>query len=258
MATKQELIQRWDGFLAKIEARFNESLVHAEEACVGQLEETDYDYYTVIRAWQGMKSQLYTLIQKIDETWHQKVEPEMRELGDFWTDESYKSSKLSDKLSLRLDKFQRSLEGNLSQRFYDHVMSKAPKHTNCSQCNAEIALKTAVFRAQYVICSFCNTVNTFEPTTQFNQIGWNIVDTIAATKTQHLFELMEEASEAIRLQRKPVDQKYWDDYKKAYFDYYEGYFKARIQLNTEAEARYDADMQRKTKEYEEYERIQRN
>lgn len=258
METKETLIQRWDTFLKKIEERFNESLSHAEEACVSQLEETDFDYYTVFRSWQGMKAQIHVLIQKIDDTWHGKVEPEMRELGDFWTDESYKSSALNDKLIVKLDDFQRTLEGKLSLMFYDHVMLQTEKHINCSQCNAQLAINKSIFRSQYITCSFCNTVNTFEPTTQFLQIGWNVIDNIAALKTIKQYNAMEVASEAIRLQRKPVAQHFWDEYKKAYFNYYEAYFKERIQLNAEAADRYEADMQRKTKEYEDYENIQKN
>lgn len=258
METKETLIQRWDGFLDKIEHRFNESLLHAEEACIAQLEETEYDYYTVYRSWQGMKAQIHELIQKIHDTWHEKVEPQMRSLGDFWTDESFKSSKLSDQLIDRLDNFQRALEGKLSILFYDHVMTKAEKHTHCTQCNANIAINLTIFRAQYLTCGFCNTVNTYEPTAQFNQIGWNIVDNIAAVKTQDYFKVMDAAYEAISSQRKPVAQHFWDAYKQGYFAYYEAYFKERITLNAEAAERYDADMQRKTKEYQDFEHQQRN
>ena len=83
MNTKEELIQRWDGFLKKIEDRFHESLKHAEEACSEQLVATDYEYETVMRSWQGMKAQIHELIRKIYDTWHAKVEPEMRQLCTF-------------------------------------------------------------------------------------------------------------------------------------------------------------------------------
>jgi len=258
MPTKEELIHRWDNFLTKIENRFNESLEQAEAACFEQLHETDFDYYTVFRSWQGIKAQIQLLIQKIHETWHQKVEPEMRYLGDFWTDESYKSSELSDRLTSDLEAFQRTLEGKLSLLFYNHVMAKTDEHIPCSQCNAMVAINMAMFRAQYLICAYCNTVNTYEPTTQFHQIGWNIIDNIAAHNTKAYFEAMETASEALRLQRKPVAQHYWNQYKKAYFQYYEAYFKERIKYNAEAADRYEDDMKRKTKEYNDYEQIQRN
>lgn len=257
MGNQQELIQRWDAFLTKITARFYESLQHAEEACLEQMVETDYDYDTVFRSWQGMKAQIHELIQKIDTVWHGKVRPEMQALGNFYNEEGYKASDTNDRLIDELFKFERQLEGKLSQQFYDHAIQIASKKEACSQCDAILEIKKDIFRAQYITCTYCNAVNTVEPETKFVKIGWGIIDNIAALKAQPEYEAMEKALNNLNKRRKTEqDDSHWYAYENAYYAYWEKYFNERIKLNSDAKERYEADMQRKRTEYEEYERIQ--
>ncbi len=256
MATEQELINRWDSFLGKITARFHESLSHAQEACVEQLIETDYEYETVFIAWQGMKAQIRELIAKIDSTWSEKVEPEMRAIGDFWTDHHHKGSELSDKLEEALGAFERMLEGKLSQQFYDHTIRLAEKKHKCTQCDAGIVLKKDIFRAQYITCTYCNTVNTIEPEAAFMKIGWGVVDNIAKVKAQTEYDRLLQTEEALRSQRKPIAESYWQAYESAYFNYWERFFEERNLLNSESIKRLEADRERKRTEFEKYKKIQ--
>ncbi|WP_400076857.1 hypothetical protein [Winogradskyella sp. R77965] len=256
MATKEILIEKWDSFLSKIENRFRESLTHAKDACVDQLIETDYDYETVMRSWQGMKAQIRQLSKKIDTVWDEKVAPEMEAVGDFASDEYTKGSDLGDKLEEDLTAFERELEGELSQLFYDHAIKIADKVHNCTQCNSEIQILNDLFRAQYITCNYCNTVNTIAPETQFLKVGWGIIDNISKVKTQSQFDVMESAIEAIRVHRGQAPESYWQTYQKAHTAYWEAFFKERIALNSELEKRYEDDMERKHKEFENYKKIQ--
>ena len=256
MATKEELIQRWDAFLQKIASRFDESLAHAEEACHEQLLDTDYEYDTAMRSWSGMKAQIFTLIGKINEVWDNKVRPEMEAIGDFAFEEGHKGHDLDHRLIYALDNFQRKLEGELSQKFYDHAIQIANKKASCTQCNAAIEIKNDIFRAQYITCAFCNAVNTIEPETKFVKIGWGIVDNIAALKTQTHYEKMNAASDNIQNHRGQAPENYWIAYEDAHTFYWDTFFKERIQLNSDLKERYDADMARKKKEFQNYKEIQ--
>lgn len=256
MATKEELIQRWDAFLTKIQERFTDSLAHAEEACKEQLVETDYEYDTVMRSWGGMKAQIDDLIEKIDQTWDAKVGPAMEDIGDFHHDESDKAYDLNHKLTFDLEAFQRKLEGELSQMFYDHAILIANKKASCTQCDADIALRKDIFRAQYITCSFCNAVNTIEPETKFMSIGWGIIDNIAALRTTGEYTVMLKAVDILQGQRGQAGASYWEAYEKSYFGYWEAMYKERMKLSSHAEERYEADMARKLKEFENYKEIQ--
>lgn len=264
MATKQEFIQRWDAFLQKIEARFNESLQHAEEACVEQLIATDYDYFTTMRTWMGIRAQIDQLTKKIDETWSTKVQPQMEALADdYWYhDEMLKQHDVNEKLVYQLEDFQIQLEGKLSKLFYDHAIQIANKDFNCSQCNASIDIVKDLFRAQYITCNYCQTVNTFEPETKYVQVGWGIIDNIVALELLPLKQQMNSAFEKIQELRHPVtdkvlEEQLWQTYKQKYFNYYETYFKRCIEFNSDKEKRFEEDIKRKELEFNEQEAVQR-
>ena len=261
MATKTELISRWDTFLSKMKARYLESLQHAEEACVEQLEATDYEYYTVFRSWQGMKSQINQILQKIDDTWQNNVEPQMQTVDNsdyLHHSEENKANHLTDSLVIEMERFEKALEGKLSQKFYNHAIAIANKDFNCSQCGSPLIIKKDLFRAQYVSCTACNTVNTFEPETKFIQIGWNIIDNIVAYQCTPLHNAMTQALKKLQEVRKNEQTAaHWDAYKTAYLNYWETFFNERIKLKSDAKERFEEDMNRKKTELTEYENIQR-
>lgn len=253
-ARAKELIKRWDDFLEKIESRFNDSLKNAEEICMEQLENTGYDYYTTYRTWQGIKPQITSLIQKIDKVWEEHVEDEMRDEGDFWMDEGFKGNILNEKLYHMLGRFGYVLEGKLSKKFYDHSILIANQNFECTQCNAALNIKKDLFRSQYVTCNYCNTVNTFIPETKFTQIGGSVINNIAMLNCMEEYDSMQHLTYAFNKERNRDQKQYLKNYKKAFFNYYEKFFKERIKLQSDLEERYEQDMERKKKEFEQYEK----
>lgn len=249
---KTELIQRWDSFLKKIEVRFKESLSHAEAACMEQLIESDYDYTTSFRTWLGIKAQIRSIADKIDQVWEEKVEAQMRLEGNFWLDENSKGNRLKDKLYVELNRFETLLEGQMSQCFYEHAIQIANQNFECSQCKAALEIQKDLFRSQYVTCHYCNTVNTFEPENKFVEIGWNVISNIAAMNCIEEYDKMQHLENQVTQSRNHNQGQYIEAYKQAYKDYYTKFFKARIGMQPNLEERYTADMERKQKELEEF------
>lgn len=177
------LIKKWEDFLSKIENRFNESLIQAEAALIENLTESDYDLTPTLIAWQGMKSQIMGLADKVDETFEKKVEPKMLQYIESWEliEESQKGDELREKIFTHLERFQQVLEGKISIKFYNHAIQYLNTDFNCSQCNAQLEVKKDIFRSHYVSCEYCNTVNTFLPNKKIAQISW-VVDNIARYK----------------------------------------------------------------------------
>ncbi len=105
----EELIAKWDSFLIQIEDRFNQTLIQAEEASLDLLVESGYDYGKTIQAFSGMKGQIENLIQKIDDTWDNKVRPKM--------ESAFENSDWVD--------------GKVSQLFYDYAIQIADKNFHC-------------------------------------------------------------------------------------------------------------------------------
>ncbi len=259
--TQDQFIQRWDSFLQKMEQRFDESLLQAEEACLSLLVETDYDYNTVLISWQGMKAQINQLSTKIEETWQNQVKPQMIQVSDgdlYYEQEGRKANVLSDKLSFKMQRFQTILEGKLSQKFYEHASQIASQSFSCSQCGAPISIKKDLFRAQYVTCPACNSVNTFDPELKFLQIGWNVIDHIVAWQCLPLHDSMQQAmDELMAVRSNEQTNELWDNYKSAYFNYWQTYFQEIITRKPSAEDRFAQDMNRKRIEYEQFESIHR-
>ncbi|WPU96357.1 hypothetical protein SNE25_12590 [Mucilaginibacter sabulilitoris] len=217
---KEQLVVRWDAFLAKIDARFNESLTYGEDAVLNSLEDNDYDYYGAFRTLKAIQSQVYNdLIQKISDTWQQQVAPLMRADGIYWAEESYKGHQLAESMHERMQLWLFVTEGKLSLKYYDHAIQLINRNFFCTQCNSPLQVKRDFFMAQYVTCNYCNAVNTFEPETKYAAIGWNVVNNIAA-----LYSL-NEYKEMIAAENKDAGI-----YKKAQRTYYEKYFDERIKL----------------------------
>ncbi len=254
---EHEIVNRWYAFLDKIEVRFNESLEQAKEACMTQLEESNYDYYTVFSSWMAMKSQIQNLDKVVDDTWDNKLCPYI--IGEAFRSlpKEKQCGTFTTAMHEKLHHFQMLLEGELSEKYYDHAIQTANQKFHCTQCHSPLEVKKGVFRSHYVTCPSCLATNTFTPDTKYAHIGGNIVDNIVAMKCYPLYQKMGEAINTIQAQRPPVAQIYWDNYKQAYFNYYETFFKERIKLNAEAEQRFEADMERKKLEYEQYEKTHR-
>jgi len=191
-----ELVTKWESFLAKIENRFNESLVNAENALLDNLEESNFDLTPTLTAWQGIKSNLQGLSTKIDETFDEKVSPQMLEYIDRsdLIDQNQKGTVLSESIYERIERYEIILEGKVCQRFYDHAIHLLNHDFTCSQCSGKLDVRKDIFRMNYVSCDYCNTVNTFTPSDKIIQIRW-VVDNIAKHKVIEDWDTMKKAQD---------------------------------------------------------------
>ena len=198
-AEYKELVVKWDVFLDKIKNRFDESLVNAEEAIFDNLDETNYDLGPTMTAWHGIKASLHALADKIDETFDQKVKPQMLNYVEKWNilDQSVKGSEVRHQLLSEIERFELILEGKVSERFYNHAIQALHQDFHCTQCSAKLEVRTDVFRSHYVSCDYCNTVNTFTPNDKIAAIRW-VVDNIAKYKSLQEWDAMKQAENEYR------------------------------------------------------------
>lgn len=175
------LVEKWDVFLEKMNTRFEESINHAEEAVLENLVESDFDILPTTRAWQGMKSQLRDMTDKIDDTFDNKVKPQMEKYKEEWElmDQDQKGTELSESIYERIERYEMLIEGKVGQTFYDHAIQLLNEDFNCTQCSAKLEVKKDIFRSHYVSCEYCNTVNTFTPNTKIAEIRGYAIDNIA-------------------------------------------------------------------------------
>ena len=196
------LVAKWDSFLEKIEARFNESLAPAEEAVLDQLEEGNYDMVSNMTAWSGIKSQLLQLEDKIETTFDDKVGPQMSEYVERWNliDQDQKGIALRESFRPKIERFEIMLEGKVAQRFYNHAIQFLNEDFHCTQCGGKLEIKKDIFRSHYVGCDYCNTTNTFTPNDKIAEIRW-VVDDIAKHKALKEWDEKESARKACKSMR---------------------------------------------------------
>ena len=199
-----KLVEKWDGFLYKIETRFNESLLNAEDAILENLDDSDYDLTPTMRAWQGIKSQLMGLTEKIDETYDEKVAPQMLEYIEQWDaiEQGQKGTILRESIFERIERFEITIEGKVSQKFYNHAIKLLNEDFNCTQCSAKLEIRKDIFRSHYVDCQYCNTVNTFTPNDKIAQIKW-VADNIAKYNVIDKWDAMKKAQKEFQEIRNP-------------------------------------------------------
>ena len=227
-----KLVEKWDVFLEKMETRFNESLVNAKEALLENLEESDYDINPTMTAWQGIKSQLMALGNKVDTTFDEKVLPQMKAYKEHYDllDEAAKATHLREKIIFKkMALFEIEIEGEVSQRFYNHAIQFLNKDFNCTQCSAKLEVRKDIFRPHYVSCDYCNTVNTFIPNDKISQIRW-VVDNIAKYNCIKEWQAMENAKEEYKALRSWTEDedmsqhkikiKNWEVAQRAYWTKY--------------------------------------
>ena len=168
----QKLVEKWDGFLLKIESRFQESLIDAEQALLENLISSNYDFITTIKAWQGIKSQIRGLGDKLHTSYKEKVEIQMlnyREKNKL-TEQRKKGTKLREAFLKKIEHFEIIIEGKISINYYNHAKLLLHERHQCTQCGALLTINKNVFNSQYVSCNYCNTVNTFIPNDKIYQI----------------------------------------------------------------------------------------
>ena len=176
-----DLLQRWDAFLTKLEARYDESREQAIQAVLHQLREADYDIASVLTTTVAVEAQFRGLTEKIDQTWD-KIGPQVEALGGF--DVSLKAGDKGRALGQRLRTDTRHLrveiDGRVAEAFWAHVMPLFDVPFHCSQCGGKLTPQRDTFKSHYVTCPYCQSVNTFLPHAKISQLQWYGADMIAA------------------------------------------------------------------------------
>jgi hypothetical protein len=180
-------------------------------------------------AWQSIKSQLMALGNKVDTTFDEKVLPQMKEYKEHYDllDQGAKATHLRERIIFKkIDLFEIEIEGEVSQRFYNHAIQFLNEDFNCTQCSAKLEVRKDIFRSHYVSCEYCNTVNTFMPNDKISQIRW-VVDNISKYNCKNEWQAMENAEEAYKelrswsegedMSQHKIKIKNWEDTLRTYW-----------------------------------------
>lgn len=244
MTEATQLINRWNTFRNNMVARFYEILEQGRQATLDSLDQNNYDYYSSSRALGSMKEQIReSIINKLSTTWRNEMQAKLEKLNDpsvDWVEEMKAVYDLEHKLYDELDMWTRITEGQLSLKYYNKIISITKFQFECSQCGAKLNVKKDYFHSQYVTCNYCSAINTFQPETKFQQIGFNVINNISLL---YVIEEYKKLREVENLRDKYADDwAYTQDYEKACKTYLERFFSERIKLMPHTAETYDKDL----------------
>lgn len=242
----QELVQRWDGFLKKIEERFAQIVAEAIAGCDALFDQSQMDPIPITNAMTGVKGQLFDLQRKIDETWNEKVEPLLEQSGlkEHEIDRLRKRGRdLYDKMALEFDHTEIRVFADAARKIYAVAKQSMDKQFLCTQCRAELPIPDNIFISVHVSCQFCNTVNTYEPGTIVRMIDF-CAHHLAQETAWEKWVILREA-EQVRDYARSVTLPMLKTIEKAATDYWTAYLKARIPINPGFEKTFDIDLKSK-------------
>lgn len=154
---------RWDGFLSKIRARFDELMRESTAGCAALLVQTGGDPTPVSNAWQGMRMRALDLHSKVSDSWSDQVQDKYHD------EEAYDQADAAwARAEALLDEFEIRLEQIETKIFADAIRSLLSMaaveqaQLRCSQCGAELEHPVSLQTVD-VSCRHCGALVTIEP-----------------------------------------------------------------------------------------------
>lgn len=224
----QQLVERWDSFLSKIQNRYHEVLKQAEEPLGGIIENLQYDNVIIHNIKTGLHDQAVTqLSRKTDDGW-EKMKIEMSRIGVSWdiiSQQHKKADELKQWLALEFQKFEVKLFADAARKILDNVKKHIDlnKLHSCTQCAAALPIRIYSFMAVNIKCDSCGSVNTYQPDDRVRALEHYVLNNLAE---EHAF---------------PAKLKALSD-KNAIKEYYRIYYEYLIENIPEKKEFYERDM----------------
>lgn len=183
----QALVARWDGYLTKIQERYNEVLQQAEEPLTGMIANLQYDTVVMHNVLTGLKHQtVEQLSEKIDQGWN-KMQGEMSNIGADWDMISGQRVK-GDTMKTWLHGEWYTFQVKTYSKAANQILENVKKHIDeaklhrCTQCGAELPIKTYSFVAINLKCDSCGSVNTYQPDDRVRALEYYVLNHFAEEK----------------------------------------------------------------------------
>lgn len=201
----KESRERWFLFLDKLEVKMEE-LCSSAIPELKEVLQTDEDIYkrTFNRVYSGVLGQLENIRTKARETFDEKIiclyedikenvsvlDSNYNLLSDFRNSCGDRYHKVfEDKYDYWRKELEKTQERDLEieyKKILDEYEITKDKF-NCKQCGGNLTIDRIFLIETYITCTYCQTQNTFQPSTQARMLQ-NIARGLAEQRTTHLFE----------------------------------------------------------------------
>ncbi|MEO6694209.1 MAG: hypothetical protein ABIY50_12705 [Ignavibacteria bacterium] len=180
----QQLVTRWDNFVAKLKERYFEVLKQSEEPLNNVIENIQYDTVIIHNIKNGLNDQtVQQLSQKADEGWL-KMQGEMSKLGvsfNLINEQRTKVDRFKDWVAVEFQKFEAGLYAKAARKIQDNVQKHIDvnKLHRCTQCAAELPIKIFSFMSINLKCESCGSVNTYQPDDRIRAMEYYVINHLA-------------------------------------------------------------------------------
>lgn len=237
-----ETIERWSGFLAKIEGRFQELMHEATIGCAQLFEARDHDPVAMGNAWSAIEVRVKDLRSKISDTWHAQVDDALdqappgvrvRERGEA----------LEHRIDVGLEATRLRIFADAARKLWVRALEDRPRALQCTQCAAALPMPETI-RAVNVTCGYCHTLVTWEPGTRLRMIEHFAVPILCDEAAWTCWLARREAE---RNRRGPRGDDFANlrGHEQAEIAYHRAWLEARARMLPEHAAQLEADLRGK-------------
>ncbi|MFT3712303.1 MAG: hypothetical protein QM817_32050 [Archangium sp.] len=153
-------VERWQGFLDKVRARFKEVLTEADAGLDELIATEVIDPGPVAAATNEVKGRLFGLRDKIGPAWT-KLEAE---IGEAQRDLEDLGRELETEILKAADEFDDIVRKKQLARLEELAKEElAARVLKCTRCGAQLPEPAVLHRTENVTCTHCQAVNTVRP-----------------------------------------------------------------------------------------------
>jgi hypothetical protein len=180
----QATVDRWNGFLKKIEGRYYEVLEQTEAPLDGVIANIQFDNVIIHNIANGLKNQTVTQLSEKADQAGSKFESEMRRLGapsSLTSNERSKTHVLKNWMEIEYLKFEVGLFARAAKQILENVKKHIDetKMHRCTQCAAELPINVYSFMAINMKCDSCGSVNTYQPDDRVRALEYYVITPLA-------------------------------------------------------------------------------
>ncbi len=239
----EALVQRWEAFLKNITERCQQIMQESREGCAQLLAESNYDPIPMSNAWGAMERRAKELGTKVEETWHQQVEPKFEEAGaarPLIEQQRQKGEQLRDWIELEIERTRIEIYCKCARDVAE--MDKREKQGGypCKQCGAPLAVPIT-FRVVNLTCAHCRTVNEYEPGTRTRYVEASCLHSLCQQAAWNEYVTMTQAENAYKRAR-PHTIGHIKAWEAAQIAYHHKYLTARLQYLPDQAPSFDKDL----------------
>lgn len=230
-----DVVTRWDAFLSKIEGAFEEMLSDARLGCLelARANET----VAMSNAWQGVRSEVFALTERIGTTWQRQVQAAFEQSGlegAALHAQEERGRMLERSMLHRFERKEIELYGEAGEFVLDRARNEEGREFKCTQCGAALPLPARALRSVHVTCEYCRAVNTFEPGSHVRAVEHFCGHHLSQRAALEQWEAMR-AAERLRRDTRGETPEVGAELERTTRAYWQAYFAARAQLLPELE-----------------------